>query len=357
MQAALTSNNVVGDGPFAARAEAMLCELSNARKALLTTSCTHALEMAAIMLDLQPGDEVIVPSFTFVSSALAFVMHGARPVFVDIRPDTLNIDENAVAEAISPRTRAIVVVHYAGVACEMDNIMALAAPHDIVVIEDNAHGFMGAYHDRALGSIGHFATLSFHATKNLTCGEGGALLINDERFVERAEIVREKGTNRSQFRRGAVDKYTWVDVGSSYVLSDILAACLLAQLEQARAIQADRERSWQQYSDTLGAWAADRGIGLPRIPAHCRQTWHMYYLLLSSNIEREQVRSHLEQAGVQSATHYEPLHSSPAGRRFAADVALPCTDHAAGTILRLPLYGGMKPADIDQVTGALLAYR
>src|SRR5262245_36828368 len=278
----VANGHISGDGIFTRRCHALLEETLSVRKALLTTSCTHALEMAAILLDIRPGDEVIAPSFTFVSSVNAFVLRGARPVFADIRPDTLNIDETKLESLITPKTRAIIVVHYAGVACEMDTIMEIANRHQLAVIADNAHGLFGKYKGRYLGTFGAFSTLSFHETKNFSCGEGGALLINAPDYIERAEIIREKGTDRSKFFRGQVDKYTWVDIGSSFLPSDALAAFLLAQLEEREKIQSRRRMIWQTYFDQLSAWASEHCVRLPIIPDSCQQSYHMFYLLTAS---------------------------------------------------------------------------
>jgi dTDP-4-amino-4,6-dideoxygalactose transaminase len=272
--------HVAGDGSFTRRCHELLQQAIGAPKALLTTSCTHALEMAALLLDIQPGDEVIVPSFTFVSTVNAFVLRGAHPVFVDIRADTLNLDERLLEAKLTPKTRAIVPVHYAGVGCDMDVICKLGLERKIPIVEDNAHGLFGKYRGQKLGSFGTFSTLSFHETKNITCGEGGALIINDPRYVERAEIIREKGTNRSQFFRGQVDKYGWVDVGSSYLPSDVLAAFLVAQLEAWESIQARRHSAWNRYDAELKSWAGAQGIGLPHVPPEAVHPAHMFYLLL-----------------------------------------------------------------------------
>ncbi|MBC7810370.1 MAG: dTDP-4-amino-4,6-dideoxygalactose transaminase, partial [Burkholderiales bacterium] len=281
MQTAIdTHMHLSGDGPFTKKCHKMLEEALGVPKVLLTTSCTHALEMAALLLNIRPDDEVIAPAFTFVTSINAFVLHGAKPVFVDVHPDTLNLDETKLEAAITPNTRAIIPVHYAGVGCEMDTIMDIANRHNIVVIEDNAHALFAKYRGRNLGTFGSMASQSFHETKNFICGEGGALLINDTSYAERAEIIREKGTNRSRFFRGQVDKYTWVDVGSSYLPSDMLAAFLYAQLEERAKIQSIRQRIWTFYNDQLQGWAQANGVGLPYVPDHCEQPYHMFYLLL-----------------------------------------------------------------------------
>jgi dTDP-4-amino-4,6-dideoxygalactose transaminase len=326
------------------------------RRALVTTSCTHALEMAALLLDLGPGDEVIVPAFTFVSTASAFVLRGARLVFADVRPDTLNLDEARVAELVTPRTRAIVPVHYAGVGCEMDALGEIAARCGAAVIEDNAHGLFGAYRGRLLGTFGALATQSFHETKNISCGEGGALLINHERFVERAEILREKGTDRSKFFRGQVDKYTWVDIGSSYVLSDLLGALLLAQLEARREIQDRRARIWHRYATELAGWAARRDIRLPTVPAHCDQAFHMFYLRVPAR-RRPVFIEHLKARGVQAVFHYVPLHLSPMGLRQGGRVGMcPVTEVIADEVVRLPFYYDLDPSDQDKVIEAVRSF-
>lgn len=336
---AYSMGHLAGDGSFTKKCHAWLEEKTGCNKALLTHSCTAALEMAAILADIQPGDEVIMPSYTFVSTANAFVLRGGVPVFVDIRPDTLNIDETRVEAAITPRTKAIVPVHYAGVACEMDAIMDIARRHGLLVIEDAAQGIMSSYKGRPLGSIGHMGCLSFHETKNIISGEGGALLINDDRFAERAEIIREKGTNRSQFFRGQVDKYTWVDIGSSYLPGEITAAFLWAQMEEAEAITRERLGIWQQYHDALAPLEASGVLRRPVIPAGCQHNAHMYYILLESLEMRTQLITKLKKQDVIAVFHYVPLHNSPAGRKYGrvnGDMAT--TEHLADRLLRLPLW-------------------
>jgi dTDP-4-amino-4,6-dideoxygalactose transaminase len=336
---AITDGPIHGDGPFTRGCHEWLERLTGSPRALLTTSCTHALEMAALLLDLQPGDEVIVPPFTFVSTVNAIVLRGARPVFVDVRPDTLNIDETKIEAAITPRTRAIVLVHYAGVACEMDAIMALASRHGLGVVEDNAHGLFGRYKGRQLGTFGTFATLSFHDTKNISCGEGGALMINDPRHVDRAEIVREKGTNRTRFYRGQVDKYTWCDIGSSYLPSDILAAYLLAQLESHAEIQARRHAIWSRYAEALAPWAAQSGARLPVVPDGCEHPAHIFYLLLPSLQARAALLAHLRTRLVLAVFHYQPLHLSDMGRRFGGrEGQHPVTEDVSDRLVRLPIF-------------------
>jgi len=346
VQQAVEQGHISGDGPFTRQCHEMLEKLTGSKKALLTTSCTHALEMAALLLDLQPGDEVIVPSFTFVSTANAFALRGARIVFADIRPDTLNLDEQLLPGLITQRTRAVVVVHYAGVACEMKSILATCDKHGIPVIEDNAHGFLGQYHGKPLGSFGAMATLSFHETKNITCGEGGALMLNEDRWIDRAEIIREKGTNRSRFFRGQVDKYTWVDIGSSYLPSDMLAAILCAQLESKAKIQSERMRIWNTYHRELTDWARTNNITLPTVPAGCEQPAHLYYLLMPDINARQAIIQHLRDHGIMVVFHYVPLHSSPMGRQVAArNTSCPVTEDASDRLVRLPIYSSLTSID------------
>ena len=351
---AIHDGHAAGDGGFTKKCHAILEQSLGVSRALLTTSCTHALEMAALLLDFQPGDEVIVPSFTFVTTANAFVIHGARPVFADIRSDTLNIDELQIEKFITPNTRAIIPVHYAGVGCEMDVICDIAERYNLVVVEDNAHGLFGKYKERNLGTFGQLATQSFHETKNFICGEGGALLINDEQYIERAEIIREKGTNRSRFFRGQVDKYTWVDIGSSYLPSDILAAFLLAQLEARDEIQARRQKIWHRYRDNLTDWAETYDVRLPIIPQHCEQSYHMFYLLLPSLEQRQTLITHLKERGIQSVFHYLPLHLSDMGRSFGGRAGdCPVAEHVSDCLLRLPFYNNLTEDDQFRVIDAI----
>jgi dTDP-4-amino-4,6-dideoxygalactose transaminase len=338
---AIRRGQISGDGYYTKQCQTTLEQTLGVGRALLTTSCTHALEMSALLLDIREGDEVIVPSFTFVSTVNAFVLRGAVPVFIDIRPDTLNMDERLLEDLITWRTRAIVVVHYAGVGCEMDAILAIARKHGIPVVEDNAHGLFGRYKGRLLGTFGCLATQSFHETKNVHCGEGGALLINDAALIERAEILREKGTNRSAFYRGQVDKYTWVDVGSSYVISDCLAAFLYSQLEHRDQITAARGRVWSYYKTHLAEWAQSNGIGLPQIPAHCEQPFHMFYVLMPSLQARQALIEHLKTRGILSVFHYVPLDSSPMGKKYGV-FDCPQTQKTADTLLRLPFYNDLS---------------
>jgi dTDP-4-amino-4,6-dideoxygalactose transaminase len=355
---ALARGHISGDGGFTRRCATLLEEALAVPRVLLTTSCTDALEMAALLLDLQPGDEVIVPSFTFVSTANAFVLRGARPVFIDIRPDTLNLDESRLGALITHRTRAVVPVHYAGVGCEMDPILTLAQRHGVAVVEDNAQGLFGKYRGRNLGTFGCLATQSFHETKNFSCGEGGALLINDAKYVDRAEIIREKGTNRSRFFRGEVDRYTWVDFGSSHLPSDILAAFLLAQLEARAQIQAKRRQIWEFYQEHLAGWARDNHVRCPVVPAHCEQPYHMFYLLLPSLTDRTALIAHLKQRGILSVFHYQPLHLSEMGRRFGGRRGqCPVVEHVADRLLRLPFFNDLSTDDQAEVVEAVCAFR
>lgn len=347
--------HLAGDGDFTAECSRWLQATTGCERALLTHSCTAALEMAAILLDVQPGDEVIMPSYTFVSTANAFVLRGAVPVFVDIRPDTLNLDETLVEAALTERTRAIVPVHYAGVACEMDPILAIARRHGLAVVEDAAQGLMAGYKGRPLGAIGDLGTLSFHETKNIISGEGGALLVNDARLVERAEIIREKGTNRSQFFRGQVDKYTWVDIGSSYLPSELVAAFMWAQMQEAQAISARRMAIWDGYHAAFAEAERQGRLRRPIVPAHCQHNAHMYYLLLPDLQARTALIQALRDKGLHSVFHYVPLHSAPAGRKYARACGdLPVTNSVADRLVRLPLWLGME-GEQQRVVDAVLA--
>jgi dTDP-4-amino-4,6-dideoxygalactose transaminase len=354
MSTAIEYGHAAGDGVYTKKCHTLFEQVVGVEKALLTTSCTHALEMAALLLDIQPGDEVIVPSFTFVSTINAFVLRGARPVFADVRPDTLNLDESRLEALITDKTKAIVPVHYAGVGCEMDAMMAIAQRHQVAVVEDNAHGLFGKYKGKYLGTFGELATQSFHETKNLTCGEGGALLINDLQYVERAEIIREKGTNRSRFFRGQVDKYTWVDIGSSYLPSDLLAAFLYAQLEARAEIQAKRRRIWETYHAQLQTWATTHDVRLPVVPAHCEQAYHMFYILLPSLEVRQALIQHLKERGILAVFHYLPLHLSAMGRRFGGCPGdCPITEDVSDRLLRLPFFNDLTETDQDVVVSAI----
>ena len=358
IQESVDSGRISGDGVFTEKCRRLLEEMLGAKRVLLTTSCTTALEMAALLLDLAPGDEVIMPSFTFVSTANAVVLRGARPVFIDIRPDTLNLDERLLEPLVTPRTRAILPVHYAGVGCEMDAILAVARRHGLEVIEDNAHGLFGKYRGQPLGTFGGLAAQSFHETKNISCGEGGALVINDERYSERAEILREKGTNRSRMFRGLVDKYTWVDVGSSALPSDILAAFLYAQLESRVSIQATRRRIWQCYARELPKWAEAHGIGLPVVPEHCEQPYHLYFLITASLDQRTRLIAHLKERGILAVFHYLPLHLSEMGQRLGGKPGdCPVTEDLSDRVLRLPFYNDLGEVEQAYVVDSLRAFR
>ena len=351
---AVRMGHISGDGFYTLRCHDFLERELGVRKALLTTSCTHALELAALLLDLKEGDEVVMPAFTFVSIANAFVLRGARPVFADIRPDTLNLDEKKLPNLITRNTRAIVPVHYAGVGCEMDRILEVARKQNLAVIEDNAHGLFGKYRGRFLGTFGCLATQSFHETKNVTCGEGGALLINDERYIERAEIIRQKGTDRTRFLRGEMDKYSWIDVGSSYLPSDILAAFLLAQLEARERIQAVRQRIWERYYDELTDWADGNGVRLPVVPADCNQAYHLFYLLLPSLQERQRFIAHLKERAILSVFHYVPLHTSAMGRRYGGVLGdCPVAEMVGDRLVRLPFYNELSETEQSRVIDAI----
>jgi dTDP-4-amino-4,6-dideoxygalactose transaminase len=354
---AVQNAHISGDGAFTKKVHALLESELGVKKALLTSSCTHALEMMALLLNFQPGDEVIVPDFTFVSTINAFVLRGARPVFVDVRPDTLNLDESRLEAAITPRTKAICVVHYAGVGCEMDTIREIAGRYRVPVLEDNAHGLFGKYKGKFLGTLGVMASQSFHETKNFSCGEGGALLINDPALIERAEIIREKGTNRSRFFRGQVDKYTWVDIGSSYLPSDILAAILLAQLEQRERIQQHRSNLWETYQAGLSDWAGKHGVGLPTIPPDCDQAFHMFYLLMPDLDLRQRLIGFLREQGIYSVFHYLPLHTSDMGREFGGRPGdCPVTERISDQLIRLPFHNGLTSSDQEQVIEKILEF-
>jgi dTDP-4-amino-4,6-dideoxygalactose transaminase len=350
------SGHLAGDGTFTKKCNAWLEQRIGCQKALLTHSCTAALEIAAILADLRPGDDVIMPSYTFVSTANAFVLRGATPVFVDIRPDTLNIDETKIEAAVTERTKAIVPVHYAGVSCEMDTIMDIARRHNLLVIEDAAQGIMSTYKGRPLGGIGHMAALSFHETKNIIAGEGGALLINDRRFIERAEIIREKGTNRSQFFRGQVDKYTWVDVGSSYLPGEIVAAFLWAQMEEADAINRRRMDIWANYHQWFASLEKSEKLRRPTVPRECTHNAHMYYVLLPDLAMRSRVIERLKARGIQTVFHYIPLHSSPIGMELGRTVGdMHHTDHTGERLLRLPLWLGLEDQLADVIAEIVAA--
>lgn len=358
MAEAIANGHASGDGPFTRRCHEILEHELGVPRVLLTTSCTHALEMAAILLDCGPADEVILPSFTFVSTANAFVLRGAKIVFSDIRPDTLNLDEAQLEALITPSTRAIVPVHYAGVACEMDTICSIAKRNNVAIVEDNAHALFARYKGKHAGTFGCLATQSFHETKNVICGEGGALVVNDRGLVERALVIREKGTNRSQFFRGQVDKYTWVDIGSSYLPSDLLAAFLLAQLEGRGEIQRKRQRIWGTYNAELQNWAAERDVRLPVVPPECEQAFHMFYLILPSFEDRQALIAHLRQQRILSVFHYLPLNRSEMGRRWAArETRCPVTEDLSSRLLRLPFYNDLTESEQARVIQAVTSFR
>lgn len=354
---AVARGHLSGDGHYTKRASSLIGGICGIDDVLLTTSCTHALEMAALLLGLQAGDEVIMPSYTFVSCANAFALRGARPVFVDIRADTYNIDETLIEAAVTRRTKAILVVHYAGFGCDMPAIRAIADHHGLPIVEDNAHGLGATLAGVPLGSFGDLSTLSFHETKNIQCGEGGALVISNDTFVERAEVIREKGTNRSRFFRGQVDKYTWVDTGSSYLPSDLLAAFLTAQLESFETIQALRMAVWKHYASELSEWAVDAGFTLPTESAQTMHPAHLFGLLAPDLEQRQAFIAHLAEQGVRAVFHYVPLHSSPAGRTFAGDLHLPITDAISERLVRLPLFAGLTESELARITAAVLSFR
>jgi len=356
MEQAITHGSISGNGQFTRTGEAVLSQMHGGASTLLTTSCTHALEMSARLLQLQPGDEVIVPSYTFVSSASAFMWNGAHPVFADSRPDTLNIDPAHVATLITPRTKAICIVHYAGVGADPREFVELADRHGIALIEDNAHGLGGSFDGQLLGTFGAMSTLSFHETKNLTCGEGGALIINDPALLERAEILREKGTDRARFLRGQVDKYTWVDIGSSWVMSDMLAAILAAQLERFDEIQERRFLLWNRYQDELADWADTTGVVLPHIPVEAGHTAHMFHLRLQSLELRDAFIQHMMDRGVLTVFHYQALHESPVGLSLPGSHACPVASEASHTLVRLPLFYDLSEADQKTVIDAATSF-
>lgn len=354
---AIENGHVSGDGKFTKRCHEFFEGQLGVAKAFLTTSCTHALEMAALLLDIKAGDEVIVPSFTFVSTINAFMLRGAHPVFIDIRRDTLNMDESQLEGLITPRTKAILPVHYAGIGCEMDAIMAIADENGIAVVEDNAHGLFGKYRGKYLGTFGCMATQSFHETKNFICGEGGALLINDNRYIERAEIIWEKGTNRSRFFRGQIDKYTWVDIGSSYLPSDMLAGFLYAQLEAREQIQEKRRCIWEHYKTHLAEWAEGRGVKLPTVPEHCEQPYHMFYMVMPSYKDRQALIGHLKNKGIHAVFHYMPLHLSEMGARSGDQTgACPVTEDISDRLVRLPFYNELNEAELESIVKAILCH-
>ena len=357
LRQAVASMHTSGNGPFTARCRAILKRELGAAEVLLTPSCTHALEMVALLLEVEHGDEVIIPSFGFVSIANAFALRGARPIFVDVRPDTLNLDERRLEERISAQTRGVVVLHYGGVGCEMEAIGKICRRRGVVLIEDNAHGLFGRWRGFPLGSFGALTTVSFHETKNVTCGEGGALVINDASFAERAEIMRDKGTDRQHFFRGEVDKYTWVDLGSSFALSDLLAAFLYAQLETRRAIASRRRVFWQRYDRAFRGRLERYGVALPVVPSDCETTHHIYHLVLPSLEIRQRLILHLASHGIEAVFHYTPLHLSRMGRRYGGQPGdCPVTEAVSDRLLRLPLHNAIEPADQTVVIRAVLQF-
>ena len=357
LDSAVKSGYCSGNGPFTKKVESLINEVTGAQRTLLTTSCTHALEMSALLLNLKPADEVIVPSFTFVSTASAFALFGGKPVFVDSRRDTLNIDASLIESSITPRTRAVCVVHYGGIACEMEKILELARVHGLTVIEDNAHGLFARYHGKYLGTFGELATQSFHETKNIICGEGGALLVNDDSMVERAEILREKGTDRSRFLRGQVDKYTWVDIGSSWVMSDLLAAILWGQLQRANAINTRRLEIWSQYHFELRDWAINCGVLQPFVPEGCEHVGHVYHLRFQAGADRTRFIEHMKRHNISCVFHYQPLHISPVGHHFGGRHGqCPNAEHAGDCLVRLPLYNTLKSNDQSRIIEAVLNF-
>ena len=353
----ISAGHISGNGPFTKQAEARITEILGIDKTLLTTSCTHALEMAALLLRLQPGDEVIVPAFTFVSTASAFMLYGAKPIFVDVRQGTLNIDIDQVEAAITSRTKAICVVHYGGIACEMERLVKISRDHNLVLIEDNAHGLFAKYKGKYLGTFGALATQSFHETKNITCGEGGALIINDPSLSERAEILREKGTDRTKFLRGQVDKYTWVDVGSSWVISDLLAAILYGQLLRADEIYLQRIKIWSRYHNELESWASSNSVIAPTVPDGCEHTGHVYHLRFQRGIQRDKFIEHLKNSGIYAVFHYQPLHLSTVGRSIGGkDGQFPITENAGDCLIRLPLFNTMSEVEQTHVIESVKSF-
>jgi len=357
IQDVIVKGHLAGDGEYTKKCNALLEQITGAQKVLITTNCTHALEMTAMLLDIHPGDEVIIPSFTFVSTVNAFVLRGAKPVFADIRPDTLNLDETKIEKLITSKTKAVVPVHYAGVGCEMDAILPIAKKHNLKVVEDNAHGLFGKYKGQNLGTFGDLATQSFHETKNISCGEGGAILINSAEMNDRAEIIREKGTNRSRFFRGQIDKYSWVDIGSSYLPSEVLAAILFTQLEAREAIQQKRGHIWNSYASSLVGWAQRHDVRFPIIPDYCQQPSHMFYLLMPSLEIRTRFIRFMKSMGVLCVFHYLPLHLSDMGIGFGSKPGdCPVTEDISDRLVRLPLFYNLEQKDLDYVIEQILSF-
>ncbi len=355
--AAIGSGELASGHEYSKRCERLLSDLFSVPMALMTASCTAALEICAHLVEIRPGDEVIVPAFSFVSTANAFALRGAKIVFCDIRSDTLNLDEAKLEPLVNERTKAVVPVHYAGVACEMETISAIAKQRNVIVIEDNAHGLFGTYHGRPLGTLGELSTLSFHETKNLTCGEGGALLVNQPRFARRAAVIRDKGTDRASFERGEVEHYSWVDLGSSYGLGELPAAFLAGQLEERASIQGRRERIWRRYDKELAGWCERMGVGRPHLPDGCEPAWHIYYLLLRSTEQRRRLIAHLMQHQILAVSHYQPLHLSEMGRRAGGTVGqCPVTESISARILRLPFFTTIRDEEQQRVLSAILEF-
>jgi dTDP-4-amino-4,6-dideoxygalactose transaminase len=358
IQEALQSRHISGDGSFTKKCHSFLEKELSVPKVLLTTSCTHALDMSALLLGLQPGDEVIVPDYTFVSTVNAFVLRGAKPVFCDVHPDTLNLNEKLLEGLITPRTKAIFLVHYAGVGCEMNTIMEFAVKHNLPVVEDNAHGLFGKYRGKNLGTFGCLATQSFHETKNFTSGEGGALLINEQKYFEEAEIIREKGTNRSRFFRGQIDKYTWVNIGSSYLPSDILAAILYSQLEEKALIQNKRRQIWDTYNLGLSNWADKNNVKMPTIPNYCDQAYHMFYMLLPNLEKRQRLIEYLKSLNIMAVFHYLPLNLSDMGRKYGGNEGdCPVTEKISDQLIRLPFYNDLSQNEQSQVIDSICKFK
>jgi dTDP-4-amino-4,6-dideoxygalactose transaminase len=357
IQAALQARKSGGGGPFGRRVEELLAREHGSAGALLTSSCTHALEMMALLLDIAPGDEVIIPAYTFVSTANAFVLRGAKPVFADVCPDTLNLDPRSVEQRISPRTRAIVAMHYGGIACDMDEMLRISRSRDIALLEDNAHGLYGKYRGRPLGSFGALSAVSFHETKNFVCGEGGALIVNDARYQARAEIIRDKGTDRSRFQHGLVDKYTWQDLGSSYAMADVLAAMLLAQLEEHESILERRRRAFAWYEAELRDWSEEMGISRTTVPTGCEPAWHLYYLMLEEASHQALFIEHMRESRIGCAFHYLPLSQSPYSRRNWPEVPdCPVAESAASRLVRLPLHAELSDKALERIVKAVRAW-
>ena len=358
IQNAINKKHISGAGEYTDKCNDLLEKTFDLKKSILSTSCTHALEAVSFLLNIKPGDEVILPSYTFVSTANAFVSRGAKPVFIDIRRDTLNLNENLIEPLITKKTKAIIPVHYAGVSCEMDTIIEVANKNNILIIEDNAHGLFGKYKNKFLGTFGTFSTQSFHETKNITCGEGGSLFINDAKYIERAEIIFDKGTNRQKFFKKKVDKYSWVDSGSSYRLADLLAAFLYGQLENFEKIQLKREKIWQKYYALLKKWSSDNGVRMPFIPSHCKSSYHMFYLIMPSGKSRDKLITWLDRNKINSVFHYTPLHNSKMSKKFGqGSPECPTTIEISERIIRLPMFYNLKMIEIEYVAKQILNFQ